>query len=295
MSYDGAVRHFLWVVLLPGCFSKPGFGGADDTTGGDGGGPDAPYPTRFGPWQARIPVPLGGIKNDSGPSLSRDGRELFFYSDRSVEFRLYRATRVGPGQLFGTPDPVAGAELQYDPTIMPDGLDLYWFNAAHVISKFHRQNTGGTWLPDPNVDIPATNPFAIGNHDLSMVAQTMPYADPNSDIVEFVRMSTSSPWLTSTLHTRVTHSENGDHTPCLSSDGLELFWEHEFTDGAVRIMYAKRDTATDAFASGTVLTIPGVSSNNYGDPELSADGTELYFTDQGAGGLRIFVTRRDPL
>jgi hypothetical protein len=38
-----------------------------------------------------------------------------------------------------------------------------------------------------------------------------------------------------------------------------------------------------------------VTSSAHGDPEISADGTELYFSDRSGAETRIFVTRRDPL
>jgi hypothetical protein len=299
------VRRWIAIVIaLSACFGKPGFRGGGDDGPGDDAGVDAAYPTAFGPWQQRVPVPIGVTgANDSGPSVSRDGRELYFYSDRDPGGgmpnlpRLWVARRDDTSLPFGDPMWLGLPGREYDPTIMSDGLDLYFFDSSNSIQKLHRGNRTAAWMPDGTIDIPATHPFGVGNHGLSMVAGSMPPLDPSSEIIEFVRASISAPWLTATPKTQVAHipGHRGDYTPCLSTDGLELFWEHEESDGTVRLWSSRRDSADAMFPPGAQLVIPGVTSSAHGDPEISADGTELYFSDRSGAETRIFETRSDTL
>ncbi len=88
--------------------------------------------------------------------------------------------------------------------------------------------------------------------------------------------------------------DKGDSNPALSADGRELWWQHEYADGGVKIFYSHRDDPKGPFTNRDVQTIAGVSSTAYGDPEISADGTELYFSMFQGSELKLFVTRRAP-
>jgi Tol biopolymer transport system component len=295
------VRFGVVAICATGCFFKPDAPGA--AAGGGDGGPDALYPQSFGMFQNRLPLPIAiAGASDAGPSVSADGLDLYFYSERDpgglgLKYRLWVTHRTDAQSTFGTPTWLnRDTDIQYDPTLMPDGLELYYFDENKDPRKLKRSSMTAAWTSDATILVPAAGPFAIGNHGLSMVASTMPHGDPSSEIVELTRSSTAMPWLSASSKIDVHHtaSDKGDSNPTLSADGRELWWQHEYGDGGVQIFYSFRADPTGTFPAGTVQAIAGVSSTAYGDPEISSDGTDLYFSMYQGTELKLFVTHRDP-
>jgi len=299
MRYDQVVRGvsvIAMAVLGTGCFFKPDAPGA---ASGDGG-PDAPYPTSFGLFQQKSPVPVaGGPGSEGGPELSPNQLELYFMSERAVNMvmarRLWVAHRSDPSQDWSNPSWLGAGEDQADPAIMPEGLTLYFFDGSYLIRRLDRPALDAPWddyqLP---ISVPGAGPFDIGGNQLRMIAGTSSPVDPASYLLEYTRASTTASWFQAPSRVAVPHSELGEVTPTLSTDGLELWWEHHAGDGSSSIYYSRRDTVTEPFPSGGKLTIPGVTFSS-GDPEISADGTDLYFTELQGGDYKIFVTRREAL
>jgi hypothetical protein len=86
-----------------------------------------------------------------------------------------------------------------------------------------------------------------------------------------------------------------DVAPCVSADGLELYFHREEPDGEIRV--ARRATPDDEWGPSSNLG-PTVNSPSYdGGPCLSADGLSLYFFSErpggfGGSGADIWVTTR---
>jgi len=77
----------------------------------------------------------------------------------------------------------------------------------------------------------------------------------------------------------------------ISVDGLEIFYEH-VQDGNYEIWTARRPSLGEPFGAATKLVIQNIPSN-YGDPELSPDGKDLYFS-WFQSGYSIYVIHREP-
>lgn len=95
----------------------------------------------FGPLQ---PVPgVNGTASDSDPYISPDGRVLYFSSDRSGGYDLYRSTQTGG--VFSAPELVPGAMLntpfkELTPVLTEDQLHLYFASSRSgtmSIDMFH--------------------------------------------------------------------------------------------------------------------------------------------------------------
>jgi serine/threonine protein kinase/Tol biopolymer transport system component len=84
-----------------------------------------------------------------------------------------------------------------------------------------------------------------------------------------------------------------DCAPCLSSDGLELYFHSEEPDGEIRVV--RRTMPDDEWGPSTNLG-PTVNSPSYdGGPSISADGLSLYFGSDRPGGYGwgdLWVTTR---
>lgn len=84
----------------------------------------------FGPLQS-VPV-VNGTTNDSDPFITADGRVLYFSSDRSGNYALYRS--VKNGSAFSAPELVMGTNLDstsddITPVLSEDELTLYLASA----------------------------------------------------------------------------------------------------------------------------------------------------------------------
>ena len=67
---------------------------------------------------------------DAGPTVRADGREIFFYSDRTGEFDLFTATRSNAAGPWSAPvnlgSGVNSAAREQQPSLSRDGLTLLW-------------------------------------------------------------------------------------------------------------------------------------------------------------------------
>jgi hypothetical protein len=279
----------LTLVAAPACFLKPGppGGTSGDDVAGDDGGVDAPDPKAFGDWKIASQVQLGGPGGssiDGYPSISTSGHELFFSSSRTSRSRLYVATRTDASLPFAAADvaEVDGTNEESEPTISPSGLDLYFVAQGSSQVRLHRDTIGGPWT-QATYDLPATGPFDFGGADRFVAGSTRDPFNVGSEIVEFTK-----PAATWTQGTSFGAIGEADTAPTLRRDGLEVLYEHLFT-GTYETQRATRSTTSMPFTIDQPPVVIGFPK--LGDPELSADGTDLYFT----ADMKIYVTHRDPL
>jgi Tol biopolymer transport system component len=108
------------------------------------------------------PPALSTDQYESSPTLSPDGRELFFFrADRQFDNYRLLYSRCEQGQWSAPAEPAFAAlagVLEADPAFSPDGRRLYYVSARHRpedldIWKVER-NSGGQWgepqrLPEP--------------------------------------------------------------------------------------------------------------------------------------------------
>jgi len=89
------------------------------------------------------------------------------------------------------------------------------------------------------------------------------------------------------------NSSGVDVAPCVSADGLELYFHREEPDGEIRV--ARRATPNDEWGPSSNLG-PTVNSPSYdGGPCLLTDGLSLYFFSErpsGSGSLDLWLTTR---
>ncbi len=206
-------------------------------------------PTKDDPW--REPVNLGPPVNssagDAKPSISADGLELFFESQRSVGaggHDLWVTTRATTDDDWGNPvnlGPTVNSSA-YDcyPSISSDGLSLY----------FTSKRPGGS-----------------GGNDLWATT----------------RRTRDDPWEPPVNLGPTVNSSYSDATPCISADGSTLFFLSERPGGVGGhdIWVTTRPTTSDPWGSPVNIGPPVNSSANERCPSISADGLLLYFSDWG--------------
>jgi len=86
---------------------------------------------------------------------------------------------------------------------------------------------------------------------------------------------------------------HGEFAPCLSADGLELYFDREESGNPPNLFVVRRATVDCEWGVPVKLGPPVNTSEPEHSPSISADGLSLYFT-RGLGGMasRLYVTRR---
>ncbi|MHC4109502.1 MAG: TolB family protein [Planctomycetota bacterium] len=212
-------------------------------------------PTTSDPWG--LPVNLGAPVNtsaqDFGPSISADDLQLYFSSNRlggSGDIDLYVTTRPTTSDPWGPPvnlgSTVNSSYSEHSPDISADGLSLYF------------------------CDWPNQRPGGFGNDDLWVT----------------MRQTKSNPWASPVNFGLTVNSSAGDGAPSISADGLAFFFDSTRFGGQGDgdIWVTTRKTTTDPW--GTPVNLGSSVNSSVWDvtPDISGDGSTLYFSSNRTGG-----------
>ncbi len=210
-----------------------------------------------------MPTNLGRTVNSSSldqcPYISSDGLSLFFCSDRSGGLGnadiwvTTRPTKTGPWEPPANLGPLINtSSIEGHPYISADGLSLYFADVT---------------APG---DIP-TRPGGYGGGDIWVSTRQTSERMPEGYWGEPQNLGA------------VVNSPAYDAAPCISSDGLMLFFHSERTGGYGNhdIWVARRKTPDDPWEEPVNLGPLVNTSLGDGGPALSADGKTLYFMSGG--------------
>jgi len=221
------------------------------------------------PWKQRMN--LGPILNtafhDGTPSISSDGLTLYFSSTRPEgegSWDIWFATRLSKSDPWGAPKNLGPTvNSQYSetfPCISADGLELYF-------SEWEDPRPGG----HGSLDIWVTK-----------------------------RNSKKAPWGLPINLGPMINSSSADITPCISPDGLRLFFYSARSGGhgASDIWVATRRTKDDPWGTLVNLGAPINTSSSDDCPSISNDGSILYFSSRrpgGQGGYDLWQASIEPI
>jgi Tol biopolymer transport system component len=255
-------------------------------------------PFRFG-----SPTDLGAGVNspgfDGGPDISADGLALYFTSDRDGNSDLDVATRPTTSDSFGNAvslGPVVNSpSFEAAPSISADGLSLYFESdrpgsrdsdiwvatRSSPTAPFGSPVNLGAVVNSPSVD---AHP-EISGYGLSLYFSS--YRDGGrggSDIWVSRRATAREPFGPPVPLTAL-NSPSFDGEPTISADGRALFFtsDRAGTVGGADLWVSTRVSTARPF--GRPVDI-GSRINTVSDertPEISADGTRLYFASSRPG------------
>ncbi len=211
-------------------------------------------------------APVNSANYDAGPSISSDGLSLFFYSLRYGGFGgsgwepldLWVSTRDTTTDDWGTPT-VLGS------TVNSSSMDATPCISSDGLSLFFDSwRSGGS-----------------GGSDLWMTTRATIY----------------DPWGTPVDLGTMVNSSASDIGPCISADGLELYFGSDRTGGSGDwdIWVTTRATISDAWGPAVNLGSTVNSPAYDGVPAISPDGLLLFITSLRSGGYGdndIWVTKR---
>jgi hypothetical protein len=219
------------------------------------------------PYCYGTPVHLDSPINTPGfegkPSLSADGLELYFVSDRPGALGgpgdqdIYVSRRTSVNSSWGAPErvppPVSSAFFDITPTISLDGLALYFGSnrpgpfspPAPDLWVSHRTSVNDPWGEAVNLGAGVNTPLFEGSIDISPDELTAFFAGVTPEFVFDIFVS----WRSSTdeaFGPRVKlpppiNSEGHDYGPALTPDGHLMFFssgtDNPFTPAAVNHLY----------------------------------------------------------
>ncbi len=105
----------------------------------------------------------------------------------------------------------------------------------------------------------------------------------NWDIWVSTRISTDEPWQPATNLGIAVNSAGLECLPCISANGLELFFSLG-SEAIADLMVARRTTKTQPWGTARNLGYVVNSSARDDSPKLTGDGLELYFVSTRSGG-----------
>src|SRR6266487_5468412 len=221
-------------------------------------------------WEA--PVNLGAPINsdvmDAAPTMSEDGRLLFFYSARAGGFGLsdiyvsHRSSTGADGDVWGPP-------VNLGPDVN---------TAANEQGSFYVHEPG-----EPNAFVYFNRPTAGGSLDIYRVAVSNE-GDALGPAVLVPELSSPGGF---------------DQKVAVSTDGHELLVSSDRTGGFgnLDIWRLTRQSANDPWSNPTNLGAPISTSALDAQPSLSRDGRTLIFTSNRAGGFGLqdlWMSTRQP-
>jgi WD40-like Beta Propeller Repeat len=219
------------------------------------------------PYCYETPVHLDSTINTPGfegkPSLSADGLELYFVSDRpgalggAGDQDIYVSRRRSVNSNWGEPErvppPVSSAFFDITPTISLDGLALYFgSNRPGPFSPpwpdlwvSYRASVNHPWGEAVHLGPGINTPLFEGSIDISPDQRTAFFAGVTPDFVFDIFVSTRSsidePFGPRVILGEPINSEGHDYGPALTPDGHTMFFssgtDNPFAPGAINHLY----------------------------------------------------------
>jgi hypothetical protein len=249
---------------------------------------------------------LSSAAYEDASSITADGLTLFFESDRPDGMGLtdiWMSTRPtasspwGPSVNLGSP--VNSAADDGSPRISPDGLSLYF-------ASYREGGSGGgdIWVTTrPTRTDAFGTPVNLGSMVNSTAEDFGPWISADGlcllfcsidrpgglgggDIWISTRTNRAAPWEPARNLGAPVNTENFELFPCLSADGLLLFFMGGTPPLGGNVYVSKRDTTSSAFGPRVRVGAIGELTDRARPHALSADGTTLYYGSfERSGGL----------
>ena len=258
------------------------------------------------------PTNLGPTVNssafDDAASISTDGSTLFFMSGRPGGYGindLWVTTRTTTEDDWGTPvnlGPTVNSSYdEGDPSISSDGLELYFLSnrpggyggQIGDIWVTTRETVSDPWGTPVNLGPPVNTSFddfcqVISADGLSLYfTSNRPGGYGLCSLWVTTRATTEDDWGTPVNLGPTVNSVNAEQAPCISADGLWLFFESARPGGIGNpdIWVTSRATTEDDWGTPVNLGPTVNSSNGEKMPYISSDGLTLYFGSNRPSGL----------
>ena len=289
-------------VLLVGASACSFSGtGAPDAPRGDGpgGGRDAADAPMLGPWGEPQPIAeLNTNSNEDDPSLTGDGLEIYFGSDRQgAPEDVWRATRDSPSAPWRTPERVA--ELSSPQTdsnikVSGDGLTIFVTSTRgsvdtdlYVAKRPDRSAPWGTPVRIAELCSAQGDWCACARPDLLRITFCS-NRDGDEDLYLAERATVEDPWGAPVQIAELASAV--DECDPIEPDERTMYFGSNRMGGDYDIYVAERVTATTYGAPAAVAPVNTAFRDR--DPWVSADGRVMVFASNRAGTDDLYISTR---
>ena len=263
----------------------------------------------FGPPQLVIELAATDDSDDDDekPTLTADRLEIFFLSTRTGGpggGDVWHATRANAADAWGAPSllsEVSSPFLERSPAIASDGLTLWVASdrpggqgGLDIWVSTRRSRTADWDAPEL---VPALNtvgdeiPRPPGQGGLVMPLAYRAPAQSSYQIEVAARPSVDGPWMSPALLAEV-DTANIDVDGFLSEDGLVLHFSSDRVHTGDQDLFVARRASTNLPFSAFTPIVGLNTSHTDRDPWLSPDGSEIYFSSDRSGALKIYRATR---
>jgi len=248
---------------------------------------------------------INSPNEDLPGSISPDGLSLYFSSNRSgsMEGDIYVSTRETTDDAWGTPvnlgPPVNSSAEDHCPIISNDGLTLYfsslraggygcldiWVTTRETIGDNWSETSNlGSTVNSPENDFTMSMPF--DGLALYFYSMNRPGGYGSTDIWLSRRATTDDPWDEPLNLGPTVNSSYSDGSPCISADGLSLFFHSDRPSGfgEFDLYMTTRATINNDWGIPVNLGSTINTSSRDGVTTISPDGTTLFFSSNRPGG-----------
>ena len=264
------------------------------------------------------PTNLGSTVNstacENAPSISTDGLELYFADHGGSPLRpggygggdLWVTIRSTKDDPWGVPmnlGPVVNSSANDEhPRLSADSLSLYFSSTreggsgAFDLWVTTRQTKDSPWNDPVNLGSTVNSKYSEGNPSISSDGLSLYFSDFQNfrpggygmwDIYVTTRPTISDPWdIPVNLGSNV-NSPGIDASPNISSDGLVLFLNSDLSGGfGFSDIWMTRRKKQDAEWEPLVNLGPTINRSGFeATPDISSDGSTLYFCSERPGGF----------
>jgi Tol biopolymer transport system component len=256
---------------------------ADDGGGDSGTAIDAAYPPDAGPFGNVTPIAsLNSGSTDVDPSLTADGLQLFFCSNRGGGFDIYVSERAAVGDPWPAPSVVgvvSTANIEINPAISADGRTLYFTRNSNIFQATRATPNDAFAAATAITELNTGSQQTVGS--ISPDELTMTFfsnRQGGNDIFIASRADLLSPWTVVAVPGAI-NSNKAEVDSFLSADGLTLYFDSDRDGGLTdyKIYVSHRASTSDPFGIPVAVSELNVGATN-GDSWHTADGSTVYFS-----------------
>lgn len=238
--------------------------------------------------------------NVYGASLAADGLEIAFTDG----YDIFRATRASPADRFGDPVSdwsVSGEVTDNEPSLSPDGLRMYYtiheaegpVATIYVASRSSRDAgfDPGAPLPHERLALPYESGPDLSADELVLVFNASDDPEGEQHLFLATRPDRGAAFGPPEEITGLAPAGASQHYASLSADALTLYYAvGNGSDGEpIEIWVATRPSREAAFTGGARVEGLSPTAEQIADPDVSFDGTELYYNVGDASTAVIWV------
>jgi hypothetical protein len=248
-----------------GTAGSGGSGGAG--VGGAGGAGGMPP---LGPWGApQVVAALSNPEDDDDPSLTADGLEVFFNSNRGgTGSDIWVSTRATVNDAWGTPVLVAAVnsvDSETNETVSPDGLTLFWEsdrddpgNGFKIFTATRADRNSAWSMPAEVTELNSqgcNEVSGVTSDGLLMICPDNRMMGTRTDLFALVRASTSVSWGAAVPIVELNTIE-GDGEAWLHPAGTTIYLTSDRPGGAGDddLWFATRATRSDPWGTPQNVT-----------------------------------------